>query len=357
MKQTVARHFALALAALAMLMSASACNSSAAPASPDIWAVVDGREIRREDVDKAYRRMIDPTPTPPPDLELLTVKLGILDELISQEVLLSRARALNLEVPEAELTEAFNKRKENVTDEAFQLQLTSRGLTADDLREALRRELLVEKVIEQEIGSKTAVSDTEIADYYAKNRAQFNIPETQYRIAQIIITPLKDPQIRNRTNDDATTPEAAQRKAQMLMERIRGGADFAELAMDYSEDPRTAAGGGDLGFVSATALNQVPAQLRNAVLTAQPGGVNLVSAGGAHTLVKLVSREAPGQRELNAPEVREGITNALKQRKDQLYRAALLAAAKNDVDVRNYLAAQLTRTDSTPSSLAPASGS
>ena len=92
------------------------------------------------------------------------------------------------------------------------------------------------------------------------------------------------------------TPAEAERKAQMLMERLRSGTKFSELAMDYSEDPSTAPQGGDLGFVPASALNQVPPPLRAAVLGSQPGNVKLVSVGGAHTLVLLVERETAGQR-------------------------------------------------------------
>ena len=350
-----ARRHRFVLVALLSLPLAGACGgSSDSASSPDVWAVVNGTEIRREDVEKAYRRVVEPTPQQPSDLELLTAKLAIVDELINQEILLARAKALSLEVPEAELAEAFNKRKGNVSEETFQLQLTSRGLTSDDLKEALRRELLVEKLVEREIGSKIAVSDQEIGDFYAQNRAQFNLPETQYRIAQIVITPMKDPQIRNRTSDDATTAEAAARKAAMLMERVKGGAQFSELAMDYSEDPRSAANGGDLGFVAASALNQVPPPLRNAVLSSEPGNVKLVSAGGAHTLVMLVAREAAGQRELTTPAVREGITSMLKQRKEQLYRTALLSSARNDAEVVNHIARQIARTDTPAASLAPA---
>jgi peptidyl-prolyl cis-trans isomerase SurA len=347
----------LAALFVCVLTFAGACDGPVEPPSPDVVALVGDYQVKKDDVEHAYRRLVQPSAAQPSDDEMNSVKLNIVEELINQQILIARAEGLKITVADADLDKAFNDRKGNVSDEAFQQQLKERNLTADAMKQALRRELLAQKVLEQEVGSRVSIGDAEIAAFYEKNKAQFNVPETQYRIAQLVITPVREAQLRNRLNDDATSAAEADRKAQMLMERLRSGADFPTLARDYSEDPRSAPNGGDLGFVSATALNQVPAQLRNAVLTAQPGGVNLVSAGGAHTLVKLVSREAPGQRELNAPEVREGITNALKQRKDQLYRAALLAAAKNDVDVRNYLAAQLTRTDSTPSSLAPASGS
>jgi peptidyl-prolyl cis-trans isomerase SurA len=80
------------------------------------------------------------------------------------------------------------------------------------------------------------------------------------------------------------------------MERLKAGAPFGDLAMDYSEDPQTAPRGGDLGLVPMSALNQAPAPLRDAVLKTNPGTVTKVSSGGGHTLVLLIAREAAGQR-------------------------------------------------------------
>jgi peptidyl-prolyl cis-trans isomerase SurA len=155
-------------------------------------------------------------------------------------------------------------------------------------------------------------------------------------------------------NDDAVTPADADRKTQMLMERLKAGGDFAQLAMDYSEDPQSAPQGGDLGFVPASALNQVPAPLRNAVLRAEPGLVNVVSAGGGHTIVLLVAKEAAGQRDLTTPGVRDGIKNALQERKQQLLRTAYITSARNDAKIVNYLARSIVESRPEPPNLVPA---
>ena len=60
---------------------------------------------------------------------------------------------------------------------------------------------------------------------------------------------MREAQIVNRTGDDAATPQAAAAKVQMLMERLKAGAAFRELAAGYSEDPQSAPRGGDLGLV------------------------------------------------------------------------------------------------------------
>lgn len=56
----------------------------------------------------------------PSEEEALTAKLGVLEELIMQDILAERARALALQVTDAEADTAFNERKKNLPDEAFQ---------------------------------------------------------------------------------------------------------------------------------------------------------------------------------------------------------------------------------------------
>jgi peptidyl-prolyl cis-trans isomerase SurA len=347
------------LAAALCLNLAGACQqtttpaASDAPSSPDVWAAVDGREIRRDDVEKAYRRAVQPDQAPQSEDELLAVKLGIVDELITQEVLLGRATSLSLEVTDAEVDAAFAARKGNLDEQAFQDQLKNRQLSDSDLKQALRRELLADKVIEREVTSKISVTDQDVSDFYNANRAQFNVAETQYRIAQIVVTPVREPQQVNRLNSDAASPAEAQQKVQMLMDRLKGGADFAQLAADYSEDAQTAPRGGDLGFVPASALEQVQPALRNAVLQSEPGNVNLVSAGGGHTLVLLVSKETAGQRDLNTPGVRDTIKQGLEDRKAQLLHAAYVTTVRNEAAIVNYLARSIVQSQGNPPSLTP----
>jgi peptidyl-prolyl cis-trans isomerase SurA len=139
----------------------------------------------------------------------------------------------------------------------------------------------------------------------------------------------------------------------MLVERLKSGADFASLARDYSEDPQSAPQGGDLGFVGASALNQVAPALRQAVLKAKPGDVTTVSAGGGHVLVLIVAREEAGQRDLSTPGVREGITDLLRQRREQLMTAAYISASRNDTTIVNHFARQLVTSKSGTAGVAP----
>jgi peptidyl-prolyl cis-trans isomerase SurA len=192
------------------------------------------------------------------------------------------------------------------------------------------------------------ISDQDIMDFYNANKAQFNVAEPTYHIAQIKVTPRKDPQLRNLKNDDATNEAEAARKIKMLMDKLNSGVDFAQLARDYSEDINTVATGGDLGYVPESALSgpQVDAALKKAVIALKPGQVSQPvlahdANGPSYHILKLISRETPGLRGVSEPQVQQAIRDTLRNRKEQLLRAAYLAVARDDAKVSNYLAEQV----------------
>jgi parvulin-like peptidyl-prolyl isomerase len=209
------------------------------------------------------------------------------------------------------------------------------------MREALRRELISKKLLDREVVSKVAVTDQDITDFFNANRAQFTIAEESYRIAQIVITPDRSAQPVNRTGNDATTPQEAAFKVRMIMERLKSGASFADVAMDYSEDPETAARGGDLGLVPVSALQRLPASLRDAVVGKAPGTVSVASSDGVLTIVAVIAHEPAGERGLSTPGVKDGITQTLKSRKEELLRTAYLSAARGEADVANHIARRI----------------
>jgi parvulin-like peptidyl-prolyl isomerase len=324
---------------LALVLAVGCSKAAEQPqaASADTWATVDGRSIMRDEVERAFRQSQDPAAPLSPE-EAMTIKLSILNEMILQDILLAKASALKIEVADTELDAAYAERKKNIADNVFEEELKKRNLGGADMRENLRRELLAKKLLDQEVVSKVAVTDQDVNDFFTANRAQFTLAEESYHIAQIVITPDRAQQQINRTGNDATTPQEAAFKLRMVMERLKAGASFSDVAMDYSEDPESAQRGGDLGLVPVSALKQTPEPLRKAVIGQKPGAVNVVTAGGIHTIVAVIAHEQPGERGLTTPGVREGITETIKARKEQLLRTAYLSAARGDAEVVNHAA-------------------
>jgi peptidyl-prolyl cis-trans isomerase SurA len=329
---------ALLLAAVAAL---SGCQKQTQPAA-GVWGSVNGQDITQAQVDKYYRTQLNPDAPEPSQDEALSLKLNILDELINNQILLQRAKKLGLQAADGEVEDKFTEFKSPYTEDEFQRQLKARGYTVDDLRSDIRQQLSIQKVINREVVAKITVTDQDVQDFYNQNRAQFNVAEPQYRLAQIVVTPHKDPQLRNRKNDDATTDAEAKRKAAALSQQLSTGADFAQVAMDYSEDPASSGSGGDLGYVPESSLSQSDPALKKAVLSLKPGETSgVIVLRDSYRILKLVAKEAPGQRELSDPAVQQSIRDNIHNRKEQLLRAAYLAIARNEAKVTNYLAQQV----------------
>ena len=324
-----------------MALLAISCNRQAAP-GPDVWAVVDNKQILRGDVDKVYRTRVNADGPAPSQEEALSLKLSILDELINSDILLDRAAKMNLVASDAEVEDKFTESKSPYTEEEFQKKLKDSGLTVDDLKGDLRRQISIDKLLNHDVIAKISITDQDIADFYKANRAQFNLAETQYHIARIVVTPRPDPTVHNRKNDKAANEAEAGRKIVMLEKQLESGSDFAALATDYSEDS-SASTGGDIGFVGASSLDQSDPALKRAVLEMKPGQVStpIQTKDGSYSILELIAKEPAGDRQLTDPQVQQAIRDALRSRKEQLLRSAYLIEARDDAHVTNYLASQI----------------
>ena len=341
LRRTFSTPLLAVLAALVACAWGAGCKKTSAP-GPDVWAVVDGKEILRQDVEKIFRSRVNADAPAPSQEEALSLQLSILDELINSEILLERATKNNLLASDAEVEDKFTESKSPYTEEEFQKKLKETGLTVDDLRNDIRRQLSIQKLLNREVVAKISITDQDIQDFYNKNRAQFNVTEPEYHIAQIVITPHADPTVHNRKNDKATNEAEAGRKAAMLVQKIAQGVDFAELAADYSEDS-SASTGGDLGFQPESAFNKSDPVLKKAVLSLRPGQTTqpIRDARGGYIIVKLIAKEAAGERQFSDAQVQQAIRDALRNRKEQLLRSAYLLEARDEAHVTNYLARQV----------------
>ena len=117
----------LALSVLVPLAACSTPNSLSNPTpSATAWAVVNGHEISKDEVEKAYRRAA-PEGQQPSEEEIYTAKLNLLSEMIVQELLIEKAAELKVELIAAELDKAYEEAKKNITPAKFEEELKKRG--------------------------------------------------------------------------------------------------------------------------------------------------------------------------------------------------------------------------------------
>jgi peptidyl-prolyl cis-trans isomerase SurA len=308
----------------------------------EVWAEVNGQPIYRAQVEKYYQREVRSLPEPYAAAEAQAQQLRILSDLIQQEILWQKAAQAGLMATDNEVEARFQELRGAFSEEDFQLRLTEEQMTAEDLKSELRREIAIRKLLDQHIGSRVEVSDAEVADYFQQHKNQFRFLETHYRVAYILVTPQQEAEVRNLRNDDAVGDAAARQKADLIMQRLRTGDDFAELARNFSEDAGSALQGGDLGFFPESALANTPNPLRVAVQAMEVGQVvGPIRAGNGYYVVKLLEREAAGQRELSDPQVQNSIRERLRRQKRQLLEAAFAERARNQARVENHLARQV----------------
>jgi peptidyl-prolyl cis-trans isomerase SurA len=344
------RRCAVAAAGLASLALAALLPGCARKPTPgrEVWAEVDGQPIYRGQVERLYHgRTAQGTEAASPE-EAASFKLNILNELINNQILVMHASHSRITASEAEIDTKVADLRSPYSKDEFQKKLQEQGLDSDALRNQVREGIIITKLINKEIVSHISVTDAEIAAYYEKNKANFNVAETTYHIAQIQVTPVPDAEIRNLKNDDAKTPAEAERKIQALYARLLSGDDFATVAQEYSEDPRTAAGGGDMGFIPASALNSSP-PLKQMVTSLKVGQISPIirSSGGFH-IIKLLGMEEAGQHTLTDLRVQGAIRQSLRNEKEQLLKAAYIEMLRNRAKVVNHLAEDIVKAGGIP---------
>jgi peptidyl-prolyl cis-trans isomerase SurA len=330
------------LAVIALTLILTIACKTAVP--ENVAATVNTRTITYADLDKQFLSQFSASADKASDDQMMIQKLEVLRNLIDSEIMLQRAEKLGLMATDTDVEAKITEFKSPFTQEEFQKQLAARKMSLDDLKAQLKRELSVQKLINKEITSHISISDKDVNDFYNSNKTSFNFPEPQIHMAQIVVTPQPDANVRNLKNDKAQTDDQAQKKVHMLEARVHQGEDFGMLAQNFSEDPQSSPNGGDLGFVPESALEKAGPDVRK-ILNIPPGQVSpIIKTDGGYRMFKIFSREPAGQRALSDPRVQQSIRETLLNRKDQLLRAAYFEVARDEAKVVNYLGQTITKT-------------
>jgi peptidyl-prolyl cis-trans isomerase SurA len=327
----------------------SACRR--AP-SPDVMATVNGKDILRADVEKYYKVNLADNPQKPSAEQADIVRLNILSQMIEDEILWQRATRLNLAASDEDVNAKLTEMKAPYTQEEFDKQLQARNISLDDLKRDLRRSLTKTKLMNKEIESKINITDAEISRTYEEHKADFNLIEPQYHLAQIAVTSGPAQQAGNLQNNKASGDADAKKKIQALQNRLESGEDFSTLAINFSENPNTAPNGGDMGFVAESQLRTEP-DVFTAIGKLKPGEITgilpVYSGNGAarravgYAIFKLIGREPAGQRGLNDQRVQQLIRQTLHDSHAQLLKNAYFEALHDEAKIHNYFADEIVK--------------
>jgi peptidyl-prolyl cis-trans isomerase SurA len=330
-------------AAAAAFLLFSSC-SKAPPTG--VAATVNGHPITYAQLEKTYKTQYGQPPENANADLVKSQRLELLGSLITNQIMLQEAEKMGLQAVDADVDAELNKMKAPFTKEEFDKQLAAKNMTLDDLKTEIRQKVTVDKLIAKEITSHITITDADVANFYNANKASFNLAEPQVHLAQIVVTPTPDPNVRNLKNSKAQNDAEAAGKIKDIERRLKErGEDFATLAENFSEDPNTAANGGDMGFIPESALEKASPDLRNMVMSLQPGTVSpIIHTQGDYRILKLISKEPAGQRDLNDPRVQENIRENLRNSADQVLRNAYYEVVRNRSKVQNYLAQSIVAT-------------
>ncbi len=336
----------LASGVLAALVGCPRKDSNA-----DAAALVNGKKILRSEVEKYFNNQTNNSPVKPEAEQADGLRLNILRELVDQEIMMQRAEKLSLLASDDEVDAKLAEIKAPYTQEEFAKRLSDQSLTVDDLRREIRRNLTIQKVINKEITSRIVITDADITGYYNQHKAEFNLIEPQYHLAQIVVSPRPDPNVHNLQNDKAQNEAAARSKIQQIMNGLEQGEDFATMAMKYSEDQQTASNGGDMGFMPESSLKDLDPSTREAVMRLNTGRMSgivtivhpVTRQLMLYRIVKVLGKEPAGQRDLNDPRVQQAIREQLRQRREQLLKFAFYEQLRNEAKVENMLADEILK--------------
>jgi peptidyl-prolyl cis-trans isomerase SurA len=333
----------------ACLLGLAACNRGGS--GGDVVASVNGRKIYRSELDKYYANGTAGSDQQPTGEQAVSLRLSILNELIETEILMQRAEKLGLLATDEEVDRKLNEIKSPYTAEEFNKRLQDKKITLDDFKRDLRRSLTRDKVLNKEITSRINVTDQDVTNYYNDHKAEFNLIEARYHLAKILVSGIGNAQVHNLQNSKAQNDAEARKKIEMISNHLDSGDDFATLAMNYSEDPETSNNGGDLGMAPESALKNADPATRDAVLKLKPGQytpvIPMINPTNHETfgymIVKLLSKEPAGQRDLNDPRVQQDIRQQLRDRREQLLKAAYYEILRDDAKVTNYYADEVLK--------------
>ena len=294
-----------------------------------IVAIVNGEIITLSELDRQRSRLrheTDTTTNPWGNgAKVFESRRVILDRLIEEKIIDQQCKKLAIRVSPRDIDAAIEdvKRMNAVSEEQLKMALMADGLSWEDYRQELMKQIQRAKLASQVVRQEFAVDDERLKEFYLQHIERFKEPD-QIRVSHILIViPL---------DADDLLVEALRHTGEMILDKLSRGEDFGELARLYSDDA-SAKNGGDLGFFKRGEL--LP-QIERITFNLHPGQFrDLIRTNMGFHIVKVTDRKEG--RVIPYEEVMEKVRNQYAQEESQrLYKAWL-----QEVKARSFIEVKL----------------
>lgn len=287
----ISRRLPVVLLLVLALAGAGCREQTPDPEAAPLLLQINGRVITLEAFTRQFEQTLPPNHTLGQD-EKDELRRVFLRQVIDRELALSEARRLGLSVPGEDLEAALVDFRRDYPEGEFESLLRTRGISLPQWRADLEERLLIDKVLAQEVYTRVEVSAEEIEDYYQAHRDEFD-RAPQVRARQIVLD--------------------NQEQGEEILEQLRKGADFAEMAELFSLSPE-GENGGDLGFFPQ---GEMPAEFDAVVFNLPAGSISDLVRSDYGYHIFLVEETRPARR-LSLEEATPEITQSLRRSKEEI---------------------------------------
>lgn len=308
-----ARPPALALVGVLVFAAISAAGCTV---DKNVVATVNGSPIKIEQITTQLAQAKKQSPQTFEGTQGVKVetesKAKILDSLIQLELIKQAAKDLGVAVTEKQVDDYIKQLETRYGGKAgLDAAMKQSGVEMAQLRELIKNSLLVDGVSKKSQTTSPTVTDAQIKAYYEANKASFG-PKTQVDAEHILV---------------AGTDKAL---AQKILAQVKGGADFAKLAKQYSTDTGSKANGGKLGWAPSS---QYPPEFAKATEEMKVNEVSLVQTQFGWHIIKLLGRRAGTQKPLSevTAQIRQILEQQARSDSFQKYIEALKKKAKIEI--------------------------